>query len=139
MDAVATQVDAPIDIPYLEGTHYTGSGVQTAGVAASNPSYTGGYSGNPTPKSSGGGGGGKSSSPKNSTPKDNKPKDKDITQEQIVIEDLEEENVNVIEQINNIEILGEKTNTEEQENDEQKMASEMKDSQMSSNINQSNE
>ena len=69
MDAVATQIDAPIDIPYLEGTHYTGSGIQTAGVAASNPSYTGGYSGNPTPKSS------KSSSPKKGTSKNNKPKD----------------------------------------------------------------
>ena len=40
-------------IPYLQGTHYTGSGVQTASTAARNPSYTGGYSKNP--KSSGGG------------------------------------------------------------------------------------
>lgn len=48
-----TSVETEIDIPYLVGTHYTGSGVQTANTAASNPSYTGGYSKNP--KSSGGG------------------------------------------------------------------------------------
>jgi len=57
-------VETTTRIPYLQGTHYTGSGVQTANTAARNPSYTGGYSSNPKPS------GGKSSSPKNnSTPK----------------------------------------------------------------------
>lgn len=70
---VPNLVDIPtkIDIPYLVGTHYTGSGVQTANTAARNPSYTGGYSKNPTPKSSGSSPKSSSSKPKNNRPKDN--------------------------------------------------------------------
>ena len=67
-----TSVKTEIDIPYLVGAHYTGSGVQTASAAARNPSYTGGYSKNPTPKSNSG------SSPKSNSskqPKNNQAKE----------------------------------------------------------------
>jgi hypothetical protein len=67
MEPEVRMIDAPVDIAYLEGTHYTGPGVNTPSVSASNPSYTGGYSGNP--KSS------RSSSPKSASPKSSANKD----------------------------------------------------------------
>ena len=76
MVAETRPVETEIDIPYLKGTHYTGSGVNIPSVSASNPNYTGGYSGNP--KSKGGGGGGKSPKKKGSgSNKNNQKKEKE--------------------------------------------------------------
>lgn len=72
MSPVVTEINAPIDIPYLEGTHYTGPGINTPSVSASNPSYTGGYSGNPKPSKSSSS---KTNKSKNASPKDKKTSD----------------------------------------------------------------
>lgn len=58
-----TQLKTDIDIPYIEGAHYTGSGVQTAGAAARNPSF-GNQGGKGSSPKKGSGGKGKNTKPK---------------------------------------------------------------------------
>lgn len=74
MVAETRPVETEIDIPYLEGTHYTGPGVNIPSLSASKPSYTGGYGSNPKKSSP-------SSSPKKNgsskQPKNNQSKDKE--------------------------------------------------------------
>ena len=76
MVAETRPVETEIDIPYLKGTHYTGSGVNIPSLSASRPGYTGGYGGNPKPK----GGSGKSPKKGSGSNKNNQKKDKEKSQ-----------------------------------------------------------